>query len=263
MPDATADVSGGDGDVESDTAAGDVGAEPDVRDAARRDVEGDTFRADTSSDVRLDVGRDGGDVREADASGGPAVCGDGEVEGDEVCDDGNSESGDYCAADCSEVTGRCGDGNLQGNESCDDGELQSGCDTYHDGGDGTCQPPGECSDGYTMQDGTCVTEQLDEHVHIYISNTCDLSVSPSRVEVPRGQTISFEYHNHSRSYAADVWLSYNGGYLDLKQGGTWDDQFVHCTSSNRPYTQYADISINGIDVRDSRCPGHRMKIECK
>ena len=43
-------------------------------------------------------------------------CGDGTVQTNEACDDGNTTSGDYCAADCSAVIGSCGDGTTQENE---------------------------------------------------------------------------------------------------------------------------------------------------
>lgn len=48
-----------------------------------------------------------------------AVCGDGFVEDDEACDDGNDEEGDGCIA-C--IAAECGDGFVQaGAEECDDG----------------------------------------------------------------------------------------------------------------------------------------------
>lgn len=50
------------------------------------------------------------------------VCGDGELGGDEVCDDGvNDGAYDGCLADCSALGPRCGDGEVNGAEPCDDG----------------------------------------------------------------------------------------------------------------------------------------------
>jgi hypothetical protein len=51
-----------------------------------------------------------------------AVCGDGDVSGDEVCDD-TVNDGAYggCLADCSDFAGRCGDEAINGPEVCDDG----------------------------------------------------------------------------------------------------------------------------------------------
>src|SRR5260221_9028378 len=54
------------------------------------------------------------------------VCGNGIVEGDEACDDGNTVSGDGCRGDCH----ICGDGIVDQVEGCDDGNTNpaDGCD---------------------------------------------------------------------------------------------------------------------------------------
>jgi hypothetical protein len=67
-----------------------------------------------------------------DCSGLAEHCGDGIVNGDEVCDDGvNDGSYEGCAADCESLGPFCGDGVVQGeHETCDDGEHNedgSGC----------------------------------------------------------------------------------------------------------------------------------------
>ena len=63
----------------------------------------------------------------------PQICGNGQREGNEVCDDGNFISGDGCAANClSDET--CGNKILDAGEACDDGNTQDG-----DGCDGVCQ----------------------------------------------------------------------------------------------------------------------------
>ena len=55
---------------------------------------------------------------------GVAACGNGVVEGDEECDDGNSATTDLCI-DCK--TARCGDGQIAaGVEECDDGNTDDG-----------------------------------------------------------------------------------------------------------------------------------------
>jgi cysteine-rich repeat protein len=52
---------------------------------------------------------------------GPAVCGDGVVQGGEECDDGEENGdGQACRADC--TLQACGDGDLGPGEECDDGE---------------------------------------------------------------------------------------------------------------------------------------------
>lgn len=75
-----------------------------------------------------------------------AVCGDGAIEGNEACDDSDTDSGDGCSATCSIENGFvctgepsvchavvCGDGTREGAETCDDGDTDSG-----DGCSATC-----------------------------------------------------------------------------------------------------------------------------
>lgn len=58
------------------------------------------------------------------------VCGDGDKEEPEECDDGNLQSGDGCSSTCSIEL--CGNLSIDLNEQCDDGNLQSndGCNRY-------------------------------------------------------------------------------------------------------------------------------------
>src|SRR5262249_21268440 len=72
-------------------------------------------------------------------------CGNGVLEPDEVCDDGNRRSGDGCAADCrsNEV---CGNGiiDVDVGERCDDGSANA------DSPDAACRSncqPQHCGDG--------------------------------------------------------------------------------------------------------------------
>ena len=66
----------------------------------------------------------------------PDICGNGYLEGDEVCDDGNLIDDDGCDADCT-LSCVCGDGVLNDSvecgEECDDGNLTPG-----DGCDASC-----------------------------------------------------------------------------------------------------------------------------
>ncbi|MBL9102825.1 MAG: DUF4215 domain-containing protein [Myxococcales bacterium] len=58
------------------------------------------------------------------STGGAPVCGDGVVEGDELCDDGDLDDGDDCTASCTPAA--CGDGVVQvGVEGCDDGPANA------------------------------------------------------------------------------------------------------------------------------------------
>ena len=85
------------------------------------------------------------------------TCGDGFVDGDEGCDDGNTVSSDGCSEGC--VVEFCGDGTVQTGERCDDGNATSGdgCSALCIGercGDGTLQAIlGEaCDDGAANSD---------------------------------------------------------------------------------------------------------------
>src|SRR5439155_501294 len=53
-------------------------------------------------------------------------CGDGVVDSDEECDDGNQTDGDGCAADCTAEPGVCGNRVVEDGEECDDGNQTDG-----------------------------------------------------------------------------------------------------------------------------------------
>src|SRR5690349_20466005 len=75
------------------------------------------------------------------------TCGDGEKEGSEQCDDGNTSNGDGCSSTChAEASTRCGNNEVDvATETCDDGNNTAG-----DGCSPMCQS--ECGNG--MLDGT-------------------------------------------------------------------------------------------------------------
>jgi len=68
------------------------------------------------------------------------VCGDGNKEGTEACDDSNSVDGDGCSAGCTlepdctagTCTSKCGDGMKLAPEACDDGNTKDGDGCSHD-----------------------------------------------------------------------------------------------------------------------------------
>ena len=114
-------------------------------------------------------------TKDADMSG----CGDGKLQANEACDDGNSAAGDGCAADCRTIetdfvcpapgrtcasSVKCGDGRIAGRETCDDGNQRNA-----DGCSDSCQlEPGyacllagqacsaaRCGDGIVAADEEC------------------------------------------------------------------------------------------------------------
>ncbi len=100
-----------------------------------------------------------------------ALCGDGIVEGDEVCDDGtNDNSYGTCSADCLAMGPYCGDSNTNGEEECDDGDNNGEydyclADCSGDGafcGDEACDAEEDCS-SCESDCGTCDTSS-DENV---------------------------------------------------------------------------------------------------
>ncbi len=87
----------------------------------------------------------------------PASCGDGVIRvGVEQCDDGNLASGDGCSADCmtEEVEPVCGNGVVEAGEQCDDGNRSNG-----DGCDSECQTetPQDQDHGDTPEEAMRIT----------------------------------------------------------------------------------------------------------
>ncbi len=94
---------------------------------------------------------------------------------------------------------------------------------------------------------------ISQNVDIYVDNFCKMDVLPKKFDVPRGTYLKLTYNNRSRDYAVDVWMSYIGGYTDLKTGTSWADRFEHCRTP-RPSTAWADIS--------TACSKYRLMINC-
>lgn len=127
-----------------------------------------------------------------------------------------------------------------------DAGARDGSSSGSDAGDG----------GPVLGDGGAMTA----HVHIYIDNFCNVSISPQSITVPPGGVLYASYHNHSVDYEADVWMSYGGGYLALARGGVWNEPVGMCSGPSA-YTAYADISIAGGPT--SACPKQRLLIYCQ
>ena len=94
-----------------------------------------------------------------------AHCGDGVMDSDEGCDDGNDNDDDECRNNCSLPT--CGNGELELGEDCDDGDddntddcldtcrfASCGDEYIHDGEE-------ECDDGRNGDDGDGCTDDCD------------------------------------------------------------------------------------------------------
>ena len=90
----------------------------------------------------------------------PPVCGDGVIEGQEACDDGNQTPGDGCEANCT-PTPKCGNGVIEGQEACDDGNQTPGdgcevnCTATPKCGNGVVEGGEVCDDGNVNGGDTC------------------------------------------------------------------------------------------------------------
>ncbi|HFE46343.1 MAG TPA: hypothetical protein ENJ18_12750 [Nannocystis exedens] len=92
----------------------------------------------------------------------PSLCGDGNVDPGEVCDDGTND-GSYngCAVDCSELGPYCGDEEINGSEGCDDGNDDDTDDCSNSCvaatcGDGQIQGDEACDDGNDDNGDNCL-----------------------------------------------------------------------------------------------------------
>jgi cysteine-rich repeat protein len=116
--------------------------------------------------VDLDEACDDGDLDDTDdclSTCRPATCGDGFVRADaEACDDGNAVDDDECSNAC--VAAACGDGVVQPGEACDDGN-----DIAADECTDTCALPA-CGDGI-LHNGEYCDDGGESHL-------CDDDCSP-------------------------------------------------------------------------------------
>lgn len=103
---------------------------------------GSTGAGDTGGTGGGDTGGTGGGG--TGGSSGPAVCGDGQVQAPEPCDDGDFDNTDDCTEQCKLPA--CGDGYVQpsANEDCDDGNGANG-----DGCNNDCSASGKVTGSVT------------------------------------------------------------------------------------------------------------------
>ena len=118
---------------------------------------------------------------EATTTPAPAICGNGKLDPDEACDDGNAASTDACVVAC--VFARCGDGFVEaGIEACDDGNtVASDACTNNCAlptcGDGIVQAGEDCDDGNQDDTDACTSRCLtpkcgDGYMHAGVE-VCD------------------------------------------------------------------------------------------
>ncbi len=215
----------------------------------------------------------------------PQVCGDGALSGDEVCDDGNTESGDGCSESCDEVEAGyrcarpgfacwvCGNGIFEKGESCDDGNQVDGdgcsadCSEVETGF--SCPFPGEacltCGDGKIELGETCDDGNLNDGDGC--SATCQLeegylcrAAGESCEQCGDGVIGTFEQCDDGNQVAGD---GCNGACL-LEQG--WDCSLsgqactaARCGDGYQAGKELCDdgnaLSGDGCDIRCEQEPG--------
>ena len=122
------------------------------------------------------------------------VCGDGIVNGDEGCDDGNTDTEvcaygaaecTVCAADCTEqagATSSCGDGIVNGDEACDDGNADTEVCAYGAAECIVCAADcteqagltSSCGDGVVNGDETCDDGNAETEICAYDADACEV-----------------------------------------------------------------------------------------
>ena len=99
------------------------------------------------------------------------VCGDGQREGTEECDDGNLGTGDGCTSSCT-LEPYCGDAAKDPGEECDDGNNAGGdgcsasCVIEPFCGDGMLDPGEACDDGANVPSDGCSADCKIEQRHM-------------------------------------------------------------------------------------------------
>ncbi len=108
----------------------------------------------------------GGSSGGTSVGGAQSFCGDGVVQGNEACDDGNLGNDDACTVLCEPP--ECGDGFRNALETCDDGNHDNydDCTLF-------CEPPG-CGDGFQQSGEECDDANLSDFDSC--SSECKLSM---------------------------------------------------------------------------------------
>ncbi|MCA9690319.1 MAG: hypothetical protein KC636_11965 [Myxococcales bacterium] len=136
---------GGDGDTETNVTTDASTSDPTTSTTEDPTTAGPTTTTDpsTSSDSESDTDSD----TTATTSPDVAVCGDGQIQEGEECDNGPDNGSDgLCSDDCMEVQAVCGDGIVGGEEECDGEDnctqecKYNVCGDGFLGGDEACEP---------------------------------------------------------------------------------------------------------------------------
>ncbi len=233
------DVGAPDADVvaDADVDTADVAA-PDGDTADTVDVASDSDAEDTGVDSGGDPDVEPVDTdidTQADIDIGP-ICGNGELEGGEICDDGNNFPGDGCSPTCLSDES-CGNSIVDPTESCDDGNITAGdgcdevCRVEVGCGNGVVDPGEHCDDGNAINGDGC-------------SSTCQREIVIA--DDADGDGI------------ADI--DEGGGTVDTDDDGTTDDLDLDSDDDGIPDAVEAgdtDLDSFPFDTDDDGVPDYR------
>ena len=226
----------------SEPEQGSVGEESETNDAGDTDdgPGGTDDVPDDTDSTGPDSGPDSGPDTGSDTDGPTGYCGNGMLEGDEVCDDGMVD-GEYghCLPDCSGLGPHCGDGAIQGDEVCDDGE--------NTGEAGACLPDcsgvvGVCGDGQVDGDEPC--DDGNDQDADGCNTDCQLSGS-----VEWDHRFDGPHDDSNETPSALVWTP-DGAYAVIEHRADGQGRDVHIVTFDPHGTVVADVVHDpyGIDV---------------
>ncbi len=165
--DTTGDPSGNPtSESKTDPTENDTGGTMSMTGNSDPDTMGETVNptGETTVDVTVtDTNPDTDTDTNTDPTAPMPVCGDGNKEGTEECDDGNQEDGDGCTSNC-QITAVCGNEVIEAGEVCDDGNVVDGDECSADCqvstpdqvcGNGEVEAPEVCDDGNLVDGDGC------------------------------------------------------------------------------------------------------------
>src|SRR5688572_9461346 len=159
------------------------------------------------------------------------TCGDGELQGDEVCDDGNKSETDGCSNNC--LPTLCGDGVRQPPEDCDDGNGNNNDDCLT-----TCKNP-SCGDGVLHNLGTgdevCDEGEDNGPFPARCSDECTLTACGNEVLDPGEECDEGDANADFASCKSDCTLNVCGdgkAYLIKTSGTSNTEDLEECDDMN-------------------------------
>ncbi len=203
-------------------------------------------------------------------------CGNGVMEGDEECDDGNRSNGDGCSDACDiEVETECGNGDVESGEECDDGNTDSGdgcsadCSIEIECGNGDVESGEECDDGNTDSGDGCSADCELEILPgcgngvLEAGEQCDGAVDPGETceaagylsgEVVCDASCLVDYDDCANHPDLVAWYRLDGATGLVADSGLWSNDCVEAGGLVRDAT--------GVEGRAAVFDGTSAYVDC-